>query len=81
VVDRPAHLPTLGLGLLQHRFEGLGLDLSIFAQQPAEAGDPDADPLPAVSAPHQILLYSSLPAGSSAGRWHKWEESHELITS
>src|SRR5947207_9446245 len=26
VVDRAAHLSTLGLGLLQHRFEGLGLD-------------------------------------------------------
>ena len=26
VVDRPAHLSTLCLGLLQHRREGLGLD-------------------------------------------------------
>src|SRR5205814_10698710 len=26
MVDGPAHLPTLGLGLLQHGFEGLGLD-------------------------------------------------------
>jgi hypothetical protein len=26
VVDRPAHLSTLSLGLLQHRLEGLGLD-------------------------------------------------------
>ena len=26
VVDRPANLSTLGLGLLQHRVEGLGLD-------------------------------------------------------
>src|SRR5215813_1013061 len=26
VVDRPAHLSTLGLGLIQHRVEGLGLD-------------------------------------------------------
>src|SRR5262252_366709 len=26
VVDRPAHLSTLGLGLIQHRLEGLGLD-------------------------------------------------------
>src|SRR5215831_19338937 len=28
VVDRPAHLSTLGLGLIQHRVEGLGLDPS-----------------------------------------------------
>ena len=32
------------------------------------------------SAP-QILLCSSLPAGSSARHWHKWEERHELVTS
>jgi ketosteroid isomerase-like protein len=31
------------------------------------------------SAPPRILLYLSLPAGSSARHWHKWEESHELI--
>src|SRR5262249_46004824 len=33
------------------------------------------------TAPARILLYSSLPAGRSARHWHKWEESHELITS
>jgi hypothetical protein len=44
-----------------------------------------AAPLPSygvvVSAPPRILLYSSLPAGSLARRGHKWEESHELVTS
>jgi hypothetical protein len=33
------------------------------------------------SAPPRILLYLSLPAGSSARHWHKWKENHELITS
>jgi hypothetical protein len=34
-----------------------------------------------VSAAPRILLCSSLPAGGSARHWHKWEESHELVTS
>src|SRR5436190_8081379 len=45
----------------------------MFAQQPAEADDPDADPLPAVSTPHQILLYrpcqpAALPGAGINGR-------------
>jgi hypothetical protein len=34
-----------------------------------------------VSAPPRTLLCSALPTGSSARYWHKWEESHELVTS